>query len=110
MKIIFKFVFTDWQHMVLIQNRDLRVAEAFRDREWIDYQRGFGKPNSSEFWLGLDSLHHTTLYGTWNVVFSVVWDKLNSEINLQVTFHLGPLPWLSVSLLTALIIIRLGPL
>ena len=38
----------------------------FTDRDWVEYEDGFGS-YSSEFWMGLRSMHCLTRQGTWEL-------------------------------------------
>merc|ERR1712212_325927 len=58
-----------------IQNHNFTDDSAFKNKLWDQYKRGFGKPLSSEFWLGLDEIHRITQSGRWSIVYEVVWDK-----------------------------------
>ena len=66
---------TTYPRKVLIQNHDFKDDSAFENKFWDQYKRGFGKPFSSEFWLGLDEIHRITQNGRWSIMYEVVWDK-----------------------------------
>ena len=57
---------------ILVQNHDFRVSTAFVNKKWADYAKGFGKPFTGEYWIGLRKLHNLTLQSSnWNIVFQV---------------------------------------
>ena len=49
----------------VIQRRQDGSVE-FRDRDWVEYEDGFGDLNG-EFWIGLRSMHCLTSQGNWEL-------------------------------------------
>ena len=56
---------TDGGGWIVIQRNKKSSTVSF-DREWIDYEKGFGDLNT-EFWYGLEEIHCLTQRGQWEM-------------------------------------------
>ena len=57
---------------ILVQNHDFRISTAFENKTWDDYAKGFGKPYTGEYWIGLRELHNMAKkHSNWSIVFQV---------------------------------------
>ena len=57
---------------ILVQNHDFRISTAFENKKWDDYLKGFGKPYTGEYWIGLRKLRELTLESPyWHILFQV---------------------------------------
>merc|ERR1711872_828467 len=54
----------------IIQERDFtKGGNAFQKNGWKEYVQGFGS-NSTEYWMGLEKIHHLTSTGEWELLIT----------------------------------------
>ena len=70
---ILAYVFIILSSVVIIQKNTAHYSHDF-NRDWIDYQRGFGSVNEKTFWMGLNQIHQLTKTGSYSL--EVVLKKL----------------------------------
>ena len=63
---ILTYVFIILSSVVIIQKNTKHYSHDF-NRDWIDYQRGFGSVNEKTFWIGLDQIHQLTKTGSYSL-------------------------------------------
>ena len=83
----------------------VRARVAFRDdytfnfnRSWQEYRDGFGDPDSSVFWVGLERLHQLTWHGQYEVRIRVMLENKTSFFQYYDNFVVGDeVSWYPIS-------------
>ena len=57
---------TDGGGWIVIQRNKDHSSVSFKNRNWADYEKGFGDLNT-EFWYGLEKIHYLTKKGQWEM-------------------------------------------
>merc|ERR1712243_312815 len=57
----------DW---ILVQHRkfDQGDTDYFQEAGWEEYKNGFGDPEGTPYWIGLERMHELTSTGSWQLL------------------------------------------
>ena len=74
---------------MIIQRNVKDGVDTFKDKTWIEYEKGFGDLNNSKFWYGLKELHRFTKTGQWELRIDFQFDNKTQSYLHYNTFSVG---------------------